>query len=36
MTNGTNSFLGNTTTPYDTRVRGMVSMLMTTQRFQEQ
>jgi hypothetical protein len=30
------SGLGNTTTPYDTRVRGMVSMLMTTQRFQEQ
>jgi len=28
--------LGNTTTPYDTRVRGMVSLLMTTQRFQEQ
>ena len=30
------SGLGNTTTPYDTRVRGMVSLLMTTQRFQEQ
>lgn len=30
------SSLGNTTTTYDTRVRGMVSMLMTTQRFQEQ
>lgn len=30
------SSLGNTTTPYDTRVRGMVSLLMTTQRFQEQ
>jgi len=28
--------LGNTTTGYDTRVRGMVSLLMTTQRFQEQ
>jgi len=28
--------LGNTTTTYDTRVRGMVSMLMTFQRFQEQ
>lgn len=30
------SGLVNTTTPYDTRVRGMVSLLMTTQRFQEQ
>jgi hypothetical protein len=30
------SNLGNTTTPYDTRVRGMVSYLMTLQRFQEQ
>jgi hypothetical protein len=30
------STLGNTTTTYDTRVRGMVSLLMTTQRFQEQ
>jgi uncharacterized protein (DUF1800 family) len=30
------SGLGNTSTTYDTRVRGMVSMLMTTQRFQEQ
>jgi uncharacterized protein (DUF1800 family) len=28
--------LGNTTTAYDTRVRGMVSMMMTFQRFQEQ
>ncbi len=28
--------LGNTTTNYDTRVRGMVSMLMTMPRFQEQ
>jgi uncharacterized protein (DUF1800 family) len=28
--------LGNTSAAYDTRVRGMVSMLMTTQRFQEQ
>jgi hypothetical protein len=28
--------LVNTTPAYDTRVRGMVSMLMTTQRFQEQ
>ena len=28
--------LGNTTTTYDTRVRGMVSMLMTFPRFQEQ
>jgi uncharacterized protein (DUF1800 family) len=30
------SSLGNTSTTYDTRVRGMVSLLMTTQRFQEQ
>jgi hypothetical protein len=30
------STLGNTTTPYDTRVRGMVAMLMTSARFQEQ
>jgi uncharacterized protein (DUF1800 family) len=30
------SGLGNTSTTYDTRVRGMVSLLMTTQRFQEQ
>ena len=30
------SGLGNTNTTYDTRVRGMVSLLMTTQRFQEQ
>jgi uncharacterized protein (DUF1800 family) len=30
------SGLGNTGATYDTRVRGMVSMLMTTQRFQEQ
>jgi uncharacterized protein (DUF1800 family) len=30
------STLSNTTTTYDTRVRGMVSLLMTTQRFQEQ
>jgi uncharacterized protein (DUF1800 family) len=30
------SSLGNTSTTYDTRVRGMVSMLMTFQRFQEQ
>jgi uncharacterized protein (DUF1800 family) len=30
------STLGNTSTTYDTRVRGMVSMLMTFQRFQEQ
>ncbi|MCI0744608.1 MAG: DUF1800 family protein [Verrucomicrobia subdivision 3 bacterium] len=30
------SSLGNTTTAYDTRVRGMVAMLMTLQRFQEQ
>jgi uncharacterized protein (DUF1800 family) len=30
------SSLGNTTASYDTRVRGMVSLLMTTQRFQEQ
>ncbi len=30
------SSLGNTTTTYDTRVRGMVAMLMTFQRFQEQ
>lgn len=30
------SVLGNTTVPYDTRVRGMVAMLMTLQRFQEQ
>jgi hypothetical protein len=30
------SGLGNTSATYDTRVRGMVSMLMTTQRFQEQ
>ena len=28
--------LNNTTAAYDTRVRGMVSMLMTLQRFQEQ
>lgn len=28
--------LGNTTTAYNTRVRGMVAMLMTLQRFQEQ
>jgi hypothetical protein len=28
--------LGNTTAAYDTRVRGMVAMLMTFQRFQEQ
>ena len=28
--------LGNTSTTYDTRVRGMVAMLMTFQRFQEQ
>lgn len=28
--------LGNTTTNYDTRVRGVVAMLMTFQRFQEQ
>jgi hypothetical protein len=28
--------LGNTTTNYDTRVRAMVSMLMTMQRMQEQ
>jgi uncharacterized protein (DUF1800 family) len=28
--------LGNTSTAYDTRVRGMVGMLMTLQRFQEQ
>ena len=28
--------IGNTTVPYDTRVRGMVAMLMTFQRFQEQ
>ena len=27
---------GNTGTTYDTRVRGLVSLLMTTQRFQEQ
>lgn len=30
------SSLSNTTATYDTRVRGMVSMLMTMQRFQEQ
>ena len=30
------SALGNTTAPYDTRVRGMVSYLMTLQRFHEQ
>jgi uncharacterized protein (DUF1800 family) len=30
------SALSDTSTPYDTRVRGMVSLLMTTQRFQEQ
>lgn len=30
------STLGNTSTTYDTRVRGMVAMLMTQQRFQEQ
>ena len=30
------STLGNTTANYDTRVRGMVAMLMTLQRFQEQ
>ncbi|MBK8000157.1 MAG: DUF1800 family protein [Verrucomicrobia bacterium] len=30
------SNLNNTTTPYDTRVRAMVAMLMTLQRFQEQ
>jgi len=30
------SGLGNTSPAYDTRVRGMVSMLMTFQRFQEQ
>jgi len=30
------STLGNTSATYDTRVRGMVSMLMTFQRFQEQ
>jgi uncharacterized protein (DUF1800 family) len=30
------SNLSNTTTTYDTRVRGMVSMLMTSPRFQEQ
>ena len=30
------SVLGNTTAAYDTRVRGMVAMLMTLQRFQEQ
>jgi uncharacterized protein (DUF1800 family) len=30
------SALGNTTTAYDTRVRGMVSYLMALQRFQEQ
>ena len=28
--------LANTSTTYDTRVRGMVSMLMTSPRFQEQ
>ena len=28
--------LNNTSGTYDTRVRGMVSLLMTTQRFQEQ
>jgi hypothetical protein len=28
--------LSNTTTGYDTRVRGMVAMLMTMPRFQEQ
>jgi len=28
--------LGNTTGTYETRVRGMVAMLMTFQRFQEQ
>lgn len=30
------NLLSNTTTPYDTRVRAMVSMLMTLHRFQEQ
>jgi hypothetical protein len=30
------AFSGQTGTTYDTRVRGMVSMLMTMQRFQEQ
>lgn len=30
------STLGNTTTTYDTRVRGMIAMLMTMARFQEQ
>jgi uncharacterized protein (DUF1800 family) len=30
------SSVGNTTTTYDTRVRGMVAILMTSQRFQEQ
>ena len=30
------SNLSNTTTTYDTRLRGMVSMLMTSPRFQEQ
>ena len=30
------SGLGNTSSTYDTRVRGLVALLMTTQRFQEQ
>ncbi|HTD85093.1 MAG TPA: DUF1800 family protein [Candidatus Binatia bacterium] len=36
LTSSAFSGLGNTSTAYDTRVRGMVSYLMTLQRFQEQ